>query len=227
MRLAPLFAGLTAVVVLCVAIPYAVASAQVAPDQRLLAALEDGREEKSYSQAIARHERALDIYRDSQIKADLALLQTSAARQRQFAWPAAQAALESSLRTRPMDPVNWARLAYVLNEQEASSGSSSEATRLALVQSIAFGRFMPGFMQWRLILALSLWTELTLQQQEIVADQVGLLWRQKRSNLIRLARIAPLAATLEQVMSHYYPAELDTFLRHRRPLRHNRGTGAP
>lgn len=227
MRVLPLLSGVLAFSVLALAVPYTLAAARVLPDQRLVAALEEGREQSDYSQAISRHQQAVAIFADSQLRADLALIQTSAARQNQAQWTEAEASLYSSLRSRPLDPVSWARLGYVLDSQGREDEARSAAARQALLQSMTLGRFMPGFMQWRLILALTLWTNFNHAEQQVIAEQVGLLWQEKRSNLIRLARIPALAPTLEQIMKENYPADVETFLHQRRPLRHNRGQGAP
>jgi tetratricopeptide (TPR) repeat protein len=218
MRKVPLLSGVLALAVLALAVPYTWAAARVLPDQKLVAALEDGREEKSYAAALANYQHALAVVADSQLQFDLALIATSAARQDQLEWAQAEQALYASLRARPLDPVSWARLGYVL---DAQGPEKAAAAREAIIKSMALGRFMPGFMQWRLILALTRWPDFTPDQQAIVAEQVELLWQKKRSNLIRLARIPALAPTLEQILTTYQPEDVETFLRQRRPLRHN------
>ncbi len=221
MRLTPLLTGCVALGMLALALPYTAAHALIIADRPAIRALQDGTELTDYALLLARHQRALTIHSDSRITADLALLSTAAARQGQLSWAEAEAAELANLRQRPRDALSWARLAYVRHAQAKSANQIIPA----VMRSIDSAEYVPGFMQWRLILALQLWPQMSTPERDRTAAQVGLLWRQKRSNLIRLARIVPLARQIEAIMTQYYPYETAAFLRYRRPLRHTERHG--
>ncbi len=198
-------AMLVGVLMLAVALPYAISMSQ----------LEVG--ERGIAPAIARHEAALRFFPDSTTLANLALLRVAAARTGNGTWVQAQTALEASLQQRPQDPLNWARLAYVYGEQKNES-----AIGPALARSISTGSYIPGFMQWRFLLGLTYWPHLNAAQKQLVAGQAILLWQTKPNDFIRLARMPAIALQIESVMQEYYPSEAPVFLQRRRPLRHTR-----
>jgi hypothetical protein len=215
----PLFAAVTLVLslfLLLSSLLYAFAAALVLPSLPDLARIEAGQRPETVSADIAAHEQALRLFPDARLLAALALLQVTAARSDPAAdWAVPDAALQRSLQQRPLDSLAWARLAYVKVQQ----GRRAEAAE-ALSRSLATGRFIPGFMQWRFAQGLGLWDDLDDTVKAGMADQAGLLWRKRKWNLIRLGRVAPFSAPLETLMRDYHPALLDEFLHGRGPLRH-------
>lgn len=215
----PLFAAVTSVLSLFLLLSgllYAFSAALVLPSSSDLARIEAGQRPETVSADIAAHERAFRLFPDSRILAALALLQVAAARSTSSpGWSAPEAALQASLSRRPLDPLTWARLAYVQIQQ----GQRAEAAA-ALSRSLHTGRFIPGFMQWRFAQGLGIWDDLDATVKAQLADQAGLLWRKRKWNLIRLGRVAPFSAPLETLMRDYHPALLDEFLHGRGPLRH-------
>lgn len=190
---------------LAAALLYAGALMQVQPPARSFAGL------------ISQYEAALEIFPAGSMAADLAAIKLAAARSGQGSWQEAQQALEHTLAARPQDPLSWARLAYVYGEQ-----GQPEKVAAPLTRSIETGSYLPGFMQWRFLIGLKYWRQLDESQKERVAGQAILIWRSKPNDFIRLARLAPLAAQIESIVSTYYPDELAGFLQRRGPLRHTR-----
>lgn len=168
-----------------------------------------------YAGAISKYERALAVFPDSAAQAALATLRLAAARSTGAGLADAQRALEASLRTRPQDPLGWARLAYVYGEQGAP-----EKVGPALQRSFATGNYLPGFMQWRFLLGLRYWPQLDDAARAGVARQALLLWQTKPNDFIRLARMPALAAPIDSLMRTYHAAEVERFLQRRRPVRH-------
>lgn len=215
----PLFAAVTSVLSLFLLLSgllYAFSAALVLPSRSDMARIEAGQRPEIVSADIAAHERAFRLFPDSRLLAALALLQVTAARSTSSpGWSAPEAALQKSLHQRPLDPLTWARLAYVQIQQ----GQRAEAAE-ALSRSLRTGRFIPGFMQWRFAQGLGIWDDLDATVKAQLADQAGLLWRKRKWNLIRLGRVAPFSAPLETLMRDYHPTLLDEFLHGRGPLRH-------
>lgn len=196
-------AVMAGVLLLVLAVPYAVSSALLL-DER-----------KSLDAAIGQHELAYAVFPHSETARGLATLRVAAVRNNEASWQVAQQALEASLQQRPQDPHGWAQLAYVYGEQK-----NHALLGPALARSIETGAYMPGFMQWRFLLALAHWPELTAYQQQLVANQALLLWKTKPNDFIRLARMPALAPQIESLMREYYAEESPAFLQRRRALRH-------
>lgn len=165
---------------------------------------------------IQAYTRAVAIFPDTRFLSDLALLQLSLARHSsQPSWADAEQALSTSLQYRPLDPLSWARLAYVKTQQGERVSAVS-----ALLHSLTYGRYIPGFMQWRYVLGLGLWADLDQTTRDQLGDQSGLLWRKKKWNLIRLGRLAPFSEPIGVLLQTYQPDYYDEFLRRRGSLRH-------
>lgn len=197
---------------------YVVASAMVIRAAPHLEAITLGQppEPAVIADDILAYELAARIFPDTRFLSDLALLQLSLARHStQPSWRVAEQALDTSLQHRPLDPLNWARLAYVKTQQ----GERASAVA-ALSRSLTYGRFIPGFMQWRYTLGLGLWADLDQTTRDQLGDQSGLLWRKKKWNLIRLGRLAPFAEPIDSLLQTYQPDYYDEFLHRRGSLRH-------
>lgn len=213
------FAVLTLGVALLVsALPHLIAQARLTFTDLPRAELDDSAQGAEIARALAIRQQ-LDV-KDSRLIADTATLHLALARAEKTGWLGARAALESALMGRPLDGLLWARLAYVLAEGSFTPPLAAPAAVSPLLQSMALARFAPEYMSWRFIMAAKLWPDMLAAQQDVVADQAGLMWRKKTRNFIRLARIPALAPALEVMMTRYYPDESARFLRERGPLRH-------
>jgi len=169
----------------------------------------------TYDTAIDKYERALALFPDSDAQAALATLELASARSSSADLATARRALERTLRVRPQDPLNWARLAYVYGEQ-----GGLDKIGPALQRSFETGSYLPGFMQWRFLIGLRYWQQLDETIRAGVAQQALLIWQTKPNDFIRLARMPALAAQIESLMRTYNAAELERFLQRRRSVRH-------
>ena len=157
------------------------------------------------------------LFPGTETSTQLALEVLAAARRGEGSFEAASQALERALSYNKQHPLNWARLAYARGEQ----GRLDEVGG-ALARSIETGSYIPGFMQWRLLIGLKYWPHFTGEQRDLVADQALRLWLMKPNDFIRLARIPALAVQVEFIMRTYHADQLSRFLQRRRPLRHTR-----
>lgn len=215
-RLAAAFIIVIGSLMLAVSLPHAAAQFIAIRNSAVFEDVTAAEADDSFAKPLAAQRRAAAIFPSSDILADLALLEVAAARQKQNDWQSAEAALKAALAQRPLDGLGWARLAYVYEEQGKTAWACD-----ALARSIESASYITGFMQWRFSLALKLWPSLEPAQQQLVAQQAHMIWKKKRYDFIRLARIAAFAPQIEAIMQQYYPAEFESFLQRRGKLRHN------
>lgn len=169
--------------------------------------------------ARAPYELALRFFPDHRLRAELALRELDAQRHSATPdWGRAAQALDAALQSSAQDPFSWARLAYVRVQQGDEAGAQT-----ALLHSFQSGRVIPGFMNWRFVLGLGLWPRGSDEFRAQLSDQAGILWRQNKWSLIRLARLAPFASQIESIILLDYPEFYEEFLHGRGPLGHTQG----
>jgi hypothetical protein len=90
----------------------------------------------------------------------------------------------------------------------------------AYEKSLTTARYAPNLTVERLVVGLKLWPEMTPELQQRTAQQAYILWRYERRTFLRLARQAPFALPLANMLETYYPAEKENFRRRWRPPKH-------
>lgn len=93
--------------------------------------------------------------------------------------------LEAALALSPADPHGWTRRAYA----ELLLNGPSEVTASALVMSVLTARYEPDLMFVRLELCLLSWPHFSLEDRELVEDQISLAWRQSPDRVLDLAAV--------------------------------------
>ncbi len=213
-----------ALVLLGVAVPYALGFAQVMRDQPLLERVQAGEARPDLSPLVLAWERAVWFFPDPRLVSDRNLLRLADARLNPATpirtWKELQTDYETLLARRPQAPLDWARLSYV-----AAQAGDFDAARVAMAQSFRTGRYLPTFMLWRYTQALFLLDGMTPDQRDQVGDQTGILLRRKRVALVRMARLAPFSAKVDDLVRTYQPDATEDFLRRRGRLRHSEEDG--
>lgn len=203
---------------LATAVPYALGFAQVLRYQPALDRLQAGHASPDLAPLVRAWDRAVVLFPDPRLASDRALLRLAEARLTPDTparmWQTLAAEYDSLLNRRPFAPMDWARLAYV-----ATRAGDTAHARTALEQSFRTGRYLPTFLLWRYTLALPLLDDMTEAQRAQLGDQTGILLRKKRWELIRMARLAPFSAEVEELIRTYHPSAAEEFLRRRGPLR--------
>ncbi len=122
----------------------------------------------------------------------------------------------------PQNPFDWGRLSYA-----ADHAHRTDIALNALENSFKTGRYLPSFMLWRYTHALTLLPLMSPEQKDQMGDQTGLLYKKKKWDLIRMARLAPFSDTIEQLITLYQPENRNEFLKKRGPLKHNVSQESP
>jgi hypothetical protein len=117
------------------------------------------------------------------------------------------------LAAHPMDSAGWLALARVkLREPVALTEAVS-----AYEKSLLTGRYAPLIMVERLAVGIKLWPDLGVELKQKTAEQAYILWRYERRTFLRLARQAPFALPLSNMLETYFPDEKETFRKRWRP----------
>lgn len=122
----------------------------------------------------------------------------------------------------PQNPFDWGRLSYA-----ADHAHRTDIALNALENSFKTGRYLPSFMLWRYTHALTLLPLMSPEQKDQMGDQTGLLYKKKKWDLIRMARLAPFSDTIEQLITLYQPENRNEFLKKRGALKHNVSQESP
>ncbi|HYN38667.1 MAG TPA: hypothetical protein VES39_05400, partial [Rhodospirillales bacterium] len=92
-------------------------------------------------------------------------------------------ALEEGVARAPANPYAWSRLAYARALAEGWSPRAVAALRLALITA----PYEPRLLWSRLRMAFLAWPEMTIDDREVVFQQVRWAWQANRTELARLA----------------------------------------
>jgi len=122
--------------------------------------------------------------------------------------------LQEVLRHAPADAQNWARLAALT----LKAGDRAMAERY-YHQSLQQGRYLPGFMNWRLLLGVALWPHMGEAGRKATAEQAYILWHTPahRKEFLRLARMGTIGLALRDMIATYHPEEMEEFGKRWRP----------
>lgn len=181
--------GLT---LLYLAVPRAVAGFIMQPGNRVLNDIQEGGaiDEQALVALVESRRRAAGWIDSGRLWSDLAVAQFMLAetgvpsggadfdRIRQ-----ASESLEIALALAPANPHAWTRRAYA----ELLLGGPSEAAASALVMAMLTARYEPDLLFVRLQLGLVLWPRFTVEDRELVLDQIRIAWRKSPERLVNIA----------------------------------------
>jgi len=128
----------------------------------------------------------------------------------------AEEASKAALRLAPVDPVVWARLAYVRRQ----FGAPPAETAAELKMSLRAGRYDPALLEPRLQLALAVWPALDAEERTAYMDQIRILWRDDAEALARTSLRSTASAIIIQGLAQDREA-IERLQAFRRQLRGN------
>ncbi len=177
---------------LYLAVPRTVAGFIMQPGNRVLNDIQEGGaiDEQALVALVESRRRAAEWIDSGRLWSDLAVAQFMLA---ETGVPSgdtdldriqqASDSLEVALALAPANPHAWTRRAYA----ELLLNGPSEAAAPALVMAMLTARYEPDLLFVRLELGLVLWPQFSVEDRELVLDQIRFAWRKSPERLLNLA----------------------------------------